>query len=134
GGDIPRRAAAYDMPVKSIDGNDLYAVYDTAKEVIAAVRSGGGPYFVEFKTYRWYPHFEADSIPDLRPKDEIEAWKKKCPIICLEKKLLETGVLTRSARQEIENQVMAAIEEAVSYAIASPLPAPEDALADIYSA
>ncbi len=134
GGDIPRRAAAYDMPVKSVDGNDLAAVYETAQEVVAAVRSGGGPYFVEFKTYRWFAHFEADTIPDLRPVDEIAAWKKKCPILRLEKRLLEAGILTGPEIKEIDRQVMEIIENAVSYAAASPLPAPEDALEGIYSA
>jgi TPP-dependent pyruvate/acetoin dehydrogenase alpha subunit len=134
GGDIPRRAAAYDMPVKSVDGNDLFTVYETAKEVIAAVRAGGGPYFVEFKTYRWYSHFEAPTIPDLRPVEEINAWKKKCPILRLEKKLLQDGILTEQKVKEIGDQVMAAIEDAVNYAIASPLPQPEDALADVFSA
>ncbi len=94
GGDIPRRAAAYNMPVKSVDGNDLVTVYETVKEVVAAVRSGEGPYFVEFKTYRWSSHFEADTIPDLRPKEEIASWKKQDPILRLQKKLLEAGILT----------------------------------------
>jgi pyruvate dehydrogenase E1 component alpha subunit len=134
GGDIPRRAAAYDMPVKSVDGNDIVAVYEVAKEVVATVRSGGGPYFVEFKTFRWHPHFEANTIPDLRPVGEIEAWKKKCPIIRLEKRLLEEGILSAQEIKEIDSQVMAAIGDAVAYAVASPLPAPEDALADVYSA
>ena len=134
GGDISRRAAAYNMPVKSVDGNDITAVYETAKDVVAAVRSSGGPHFVEFKTYRWYGHFEANTIPDLRPVEEIETWKKKCPIIRLEKKLLEAGILTGQEIKEIERQVMAMIEDAVSYAVESPLPAPEDALQDIYSA
>jgi TPP-dependent pyruvate/acetoin dehydrogenase alpha subunit len=134
GGDIPRRAAAYNMPVKSVDGNDVTAVYETAKEVVAEVRAGKGPYFVEFKTYRWHGHFEAKTIPDLRPLKEIEAWKKKCPIIRLEQKLLDGGILTRQDLKMIDTQVMAMIEDAVTYAIDSPLPAPEDALADIYSA
>jgi pyruvate dehydrogenase E1 component alpha subunit len=134
GGDIPRRAAAYDMPVKSVDGNDIEAVYETAKEVVTEVRAGKGPYFVEFKTYRWHAHFEADTIPDLRPVEEIEAWKKKCPIVRLEQRLLKAGILTGQGIKKIDTQVMAMIEEAVTYAVESPLPAPEDALADIYSA
>jgi len=133
GGDIPRRAAAYDMPVKSVDGNDIEAVYETAKEVVTEVRAGKGPYFVEFKTYRWHAHFEADTIPDLRPVEEIEAWKKKCPIARLEQRLLKAGILTRQDIKKIDTEVMAMIEEAVAYAVESPLPAPEDALEDIYS-
>jgi pyruvate dehydrogenase E1 component alpha subunit len=133
GGDLLRRAAAYDMPTKSVDGNDLFAVYETAKEVVAAVRAGGGPYFVEFKTYRWSSHFEADTIPDLRPKEEIASWKKQCPILRLQKKLLEVGILSEQKIGDIEKQVMATIEEAADYAVASPLPEPEDAMADVYS-
>ena len=134
GGDIIRRAKAYDMPAESVDGNDVAAVREAAKDAVAKVRAGGGPYFIEFKTYRWYPHFEADSIPDLRPKEEIEAWKKKCPVLALRKKLIESGVLTLQEIEKINNEVMELIEEAVTYALESPLPAPEDALEDVFSA
>jgi pyruvate dehydrogenase E1 component alpha subunit len=134
GGDIVKRASAYDMPVRAVDGNDVVAVSEAAREAVAKVRAGGGPYFIEFKTYRWYAHFAADTIPDLRPLQEIEAWKKKCPIASLERRLLEAGILTRQEMETINGQVVGLIEEAVNYAVASPLPAPEDALADVYSA
>jgi acetoin:2,6-dichlorophenolindophenol oxidoreductase subunit alpha len=134
GGDIPKRAAAFDMPVTSVDGNDAVTVYEKAKEVIDTVRSGGGPYFVEFRTYRWHPHFEADSIPDLRPKSEIEEWKQKDPIVHFRKKLLDIGTMADKDVDTIENQVMTAIEDAVEYAAESPWPAPEEAMEGIYSA
>jgi len=133
GGDIPRRAAAYDMPVRSVNGNDVVAVREATSEVVAQVRAGGGPSFVEYKTYRWHPHFEDDSIPDLRPKVEIEAWKEKCPIVFLERRLIEAGIVTEQELAEINNQVMEQIEDAVRYAAESPLPKPEDALEDIFS-
>jgi acetoin:2,6-dichlorophenolindophenol oxidoreductase subunit alpha len=98
------------------------------------VRNSGGPYFVEFKTYRWSSHFEADTIPDLRPKEEIASWKKQCPILRLQKKLLEAGILTEPMINDIGKQVMANIQEAVDYAVASPLPEPEDAMDDVFSA
>lgn len=134
GGDIVRRAAAYDMPARSVDGNDVVAVREVAEETVAKLRAGGGPSFIEFKTYRWYAHFEDDSIPDLRPREEIEAWKKKCPILHLQRRLLEAGILTEEKINEIERGVLALIEEAVKYAAESPLPRPEDALEDVYSA
>jgi TPP-dependent pyruvate/acetoin dehydrogenase alpha subunit len=133
GGDIPRRAAAYDMPVRSVNGNDVVAVREATSEVVAKVRAGGGPSFVEYKTYRWHPHFEDDSIPDLRPKEEIEAWKEKCPIVFLERRLIEAGIVTEQELAEINSQVMEQIEDAVRYAAESPLPKPEDALEDIFS-
>jgi pyruvate dehydrogenase E1 component alpha subunit len=73
------------------------------------------------------------AIPDMRPTKELEEWKKRCPIACFERKLLEDGVVTLQELQEIEEQVMGLIAEAVAYAVESPLPAPEDALADVYS-
>lgn len=133
GGDIIRRAVAYDMPARSVDGNDVVAVREAATETVAKVRAVGGPSFIEFKTYRWHPHFEEDSIPDLRPREEIEAWKKKCPILQLQRRLLEAGILTERKVEEIESQVMEQIEEAVRYAAESPLPRPEDALEDVFS-
>jgi pyruvate dehydrogenase E1 component alpha subunit len=133
GGDLVKRASAYDMPTVAVDGNDVIAVREAAKVAVDRVRTGKGPYFIEFKTYRWSGHFVPNAIPDLRPQDEIEDWKKRCPIVCLERKLLEDGIVTRQDLQKIEKQVMDLIEEAVAYARESPLPAPEDALADVYS-
>ncbi|OGO31227.1 MAG: pyruvate dehydrogenase (acetyl-transferring) E1 component subunit alpha [Chloroflexi bacterium RBG_16_56_11] len=134
GGDLVKRASAYDMPTASVDGNDVIAVREAARIAIEHVRAGGGPYFVEFKTFRWSGHFVPEAIPDTRPKEEIEAWKKKCPIVRFMRRLLEDGIVTRPELQKIEDQVMGIIDEAVVYARESPLPAPEDALDDVYSA
>jgi pyruvate dehydrogenase E1 component alpha subunit len=133
GGDLVKRASAYAMPAISVDGNDVLAVHAAAGKAIRSVRAGNGPYFVEFKTYRWTGHFVPNLMPDWRPPEEIESWKKQCPLVCYERKLLEEGVVTRPDLQKIEKQVMDLIEKAVVYARESPLPAPEDALADVYS-
>ncbi len=133
GGDLVRRAAGLNVPGFSIDGNDVVAVHRAAGEAMAAVRAGGGPRFIEFLTYRWHPHFESNAIPDLRPVDEIEGWKEKCPLVCVEKKLLGAGILGKKDLADINRQVMDRIEDAVNYALESPLPRPEDALADVYS-
>jgi TPP-dependent pyruvate/acetoin dehydrogenase alpha subunit len=133
GGDLVKRASAYAMPTMSVDGNDVIAVREAAGKAIGSVRAGNGPYFVEFKTYRWTGHFVPNAPPDQRPPEELEAWKKRCPLVYYEQKLLEEGIVTRQDLQKIEKQVMDLIEEAVAYARESPLPAPEDALADVYS-
>jgi pyruvate dehydrogenase E1 component alpha subunit len=73
-------------------------------------------------------------MPYLRSKDEIEEWKQKCPVVCFENRLLEQGVVTRDDLKEINDTVMAKIEDAVRYALQSPLPAPQDALEDVFSA
>ena len=134
GGDLVKRASAYAMPTMSVDGNDVLAVREAAGKAVGSVRAGNGPYFIEFKTYRWSGHFVPNLMPDQRPPEELEAWKKRCPLVCYERKLLEEGIVTKQDLRKIEKQVMDLIEEAVAYARESPLPAPEDALADVYSA
>jgi acetoin:2,6-dichlorophenolindophenol oxidoreductase subunit alpha len=130
---IAERASAYVMPGSVVDGNDLIAVYEAAREAVDRARAGKGPSLIEFKTYRWRHHFEIDAIPDLRPPQEIEDWKKKCPIRKLEKKLLEEGILTAKALEEVNARVMMRIEDAVTYAVESPFPDPEETLDGIFS-
>jgi pyruvate dehydrogenase E1 component alpha subunit len=132
--DIAERAAAYAMPGIVVDGNDVVAVYEATQRAVARARVGGGPSLLEGKTYRWRGHFESDAMPDLRPAEEIEAWKKKCPIAHLERRLLEAGLLTRKEMEEIDAQVLSQIEDAVSFALESPLPDPQDALEGVFSA
>jgi len=128
-----RATGGYGIPGFVIDGNDVIAVYETTKKAVAEVRAGGGPVFLEFITYRWRGHFEAPGMPDLRPVEEIEVWKKKCPLLRFEKMLLESDIVAKQTLEDINTQVMQQIEDAVSYALSSPLPAPEDALEDVFS-
>lgn len=128
-----RATGGYGIPGVVVDGNDVVAVYEAAKKAVAGVRTGRGPVFLEFMTYRWRGHYEAPGLPDLRPVEELEAWKKKCPVAGFERILLKKGIVTKQIIEEIDTQVMQQIEDAVSYALASPLPAPEDALDDVFS-
>ena len=131
---VAERAAAYAMPGTVVEGNDLAAVYRATRDAVASARSGEGPSLLEFKTYRWRHHFEMTSIPDLRPPEEIEAWKQKCPIAPIEHRLLREGVLDREDLARLDGEVLARIEDAVRFALASPLPEPAEALEDVFSA
>jgi TPP-dependent pyruvate/acetoin dehydrogenase alpha subunit len=128
-----RATGGYGIPGVVVDGNDVVSVYETTKKAVADVRAGHGPVFLEFITYRWRGHFEAPGMPDLRPPEELEAWKEKCPLLRFEKALLDQGFATRQVLEEINTQVMQQIHDAVEYALASPLPAPEDALEDVFN-
>ena len=128
-----RATGGYGIPRVVIDGNDVIAVYEATQQAVAGVRAGEGPIFLEFLTFRWRGHFEAPGMPDLRPVEEIEAWKKKCPVKRFEKLLLEEGIATKQGLEDIDARIMERIEDAVKYALESPLPEPEDALEDIYS-
>jgi TPP-dependent pyruvate/acetoin dehydrogenase alpha subunit len=130
---VADRAVAYSMPGVVADGNDLVTVYETAEKAVKRARTGEGPTLVEFKTYRWRGHFEGDGLPDLRPKAEIEAWKKKCPVAFTKKYLLENGIADEQELEAMNDDIMAQVQAAVDFAVESPLPNPEDALEDIFS-
>ena len=132
-GDITRIPEAYHIASQVVDGNDVETVYAAAGEAVARLRKGDGPYFLECKTYRWYSHFLSKDIEDMRPADEIQAWKERCPIKAYEATLVERGVLTPAGLKQIEKKTLRKIEEAYAFAIASPYPEPEDALQDVYS-
>jgi len=131
--DITRMPEAYHIANQSIDGNDVELVYHAAAEAISRLRKGDGPYFLECKTYRWHKHFLSKVLEDLRPPEELEAWKKKCPVAAFERKLFDRKILTPSEAESINQKILAQVEEAHAFALASPYPQPQDALEDIYS-
>ena len=129
--DIASRASGYAMPGVAIDGNDVLAVYETMREAIERARAGQGPSLVECKTYRWRTHFEGE--PDTyRPPEEVAAWMQREPIAPYRKLLIEQKVLSVAEADKIEAAVLREIDEAVQFARASPLPAPEAALEDLW--
>lgn len=130
--DIADRASAYGIPGVVVDGNDVIAVYEAVKEAVNRARSGGGPTLIEAKTSRWRGHFEGD--PQIyRTPEEIEEWRRKCPIRRFEEKLLKMGVLNEDKIKEIREMVAKEVEEAVGFAEESPYPEPEEALEDVYA-
>ena len=126
------RAAAYGMPGKTVDGNDVLAVYETVGEAVARARRGEGPTFIVCQTYRWHGHFEGD--PDTyKPQEEREEWMKKDPIPRFRRKLIERRVLIEKQADEINREMEREIEKAVKFAEESPLPEPEETLEDVYA-
>jgi pyruvate dehydrogenase E1 component alpha subunit len=126
--DIANRAAAYDMPGVTVDGDDVLAVYETAGEVIGHARRGDGPTLLECKTHRWFGHYVGDP-QGYRDAKEIERCREFDPIERLQNKLIQEKVLTS---EEIEEKVSAEVDEAVKFAEESPFPEPAEALDDIY--
>jgi TPP-dependent pyruvate/acetoin dehydrogenase alpha subunit len=126
------RAKAYGFPGVTIDGNDLLLVHETAREAIARARAGQGPTLIECRTYRWYGHSEIDPANYRDPK-EVEYWKGRDPVALYEAHLEQSGVMTAADRNAVVERVDAEIEAAITEAEASPHPAPETALEDVYS-
>ena len=130
---VAGRAAAYSMSGMIADGNDPVAVCETAGKAVSRARRGEGPTLLEFLTYRWRPHFEGGGVPDLRRAEELTEWKKRCPVACMEKQLLESGVMSKSELMALDAGIMTRVQDAVDFAVHSPQPDPEDALEDIFS-
>lgn len=132
--DVSVRAAAYNIPGVTIDGNDVMAVYETAGKAIQRARAGEGPSLMECKTYRWRGHHEGDPNQGRRYRtmDEVKAWMEKCPIKRFEERLVEEKVLTKPKIKKIWEAIQKAIDNSVEYANQSPFPEPRDLYEDVY--
>jgi TPP-dependent pyruvate/acetoin dehydrogenase alpha subunit len=112
---------------------DVIAVYEAAGEAIDRARRGEGPTLLECKTYRYYDHVGVRGMGiAYRSKDEVEEWKQRDAIRLLEGQLAEQDVLSTDAAAAIHERVRAEALEAIEWAEASPYPAVDDLLADVY--
>jgi len=118
---LSERAKAYGFPGLSLDGNDILAVYEAAQTAIARARRGEGPTLLECKTYRWYGHSEIDPAK-YRMKEEVEAWKKRDPVVAFERVLTEKKLLSEEQKKQIADETTREINEAVQFAEQSPYP------------
>jgi len=126
------RAAAYAIPGKTIDGNDVFAVYEEVAKAVARARKGDGPTLVECKTYRHYGHFCGDP-QTYKKKEEADEWLKKDPIPRFRKQLIQMEAFTQDEANAIDGEMKAELDRAVKFAAESPYPAPEEALEDVYA-
>lgn len=129
--DIYRKAAAYNMPGKKVDGNDIIAVYEAARKAIARARRGNGPTLLEAKTSRWLGHYVGDP-QNYRSAEDIKAVRRLDPVARFQTRLLAEKVLTLDQIEVIKGKLRAEIEEAVEFARNSPPPQAEAVLADVY--
>lgn len=128
---LSEKAQPYKMPGVTVDGNDPLAVYEAAKAAVDQARSGGGPSLLELMTYRITGHSRRD--PCLyQPKDERERAKAKEPIGRFAQCLQSGQMATESQLKQIDADIEREIEDAVAFALACPLPEPEDALNDMF--
>jgi len=126
------KAASYQMPAWSVDGMDVLGVDEAAKTAIEAVRAGGGPHFLEFRTYRFRAHsmFDAELY---RERDEVDEWKERDPINLFREQLLADGVLTDELWQSMQDDVATEVVDAVAYAEAADWEPVEDLERFVYS-
>lgn len=127
---VAERASSYNMPGVRVDGMDVEAVYNAAKEAIERAKSGNGPTLIECDTYRKYGHFEGD---EQKYKTDNDPNKDRDPIIELREKALQNGWMTAEEADRIEAEAKETIKKAVEFAEASPLPDLESLYTDIFA-
>ena len=130
--DIYRLADAYDMPGDSVDGMSCEEVHKGMERAVRRAREGGGPTFLEIKTYRYRGHSMSDPAK-YRSKEEVEEFKEKDPIEHVQKLLRENNWATEADMEETENRVKLIVDDAVKFAEESPLPDDGELYGDIYS-
>ncbi|HVN53305.1 MAG TPA: thiamine pyrophosphate-dependent dehydrogenase E1 component subunit alpha [Anaerolineaceae bacterium] len=129
---VSERAAAYAIPGKTVDGNDVLAVYEAAREAITYARSGQGPSLIDCLTYRWRGHSKSDRNL-YRTAQEIEEWKHKCPIRRFKKVLVEGAVMTQEEVDIIDLAAKAAVDLAAEEAQTLPEPSPLNMEDEVYA-
>jgi pyruvate dehydrogenase E1 component alpha subunit len=129
---VADRAPGYNLPAVIVDGNDVVAVYAATQQAVEAARQGNGPTLIECKTFRMRGHAVHDNQAYV-PKGLIAEWAKRDPILRFEQYLSERGLLSEQLRVETQVRVDAAIDDAVAYAEASPLPDPATLTERVYA-
>lgn len=129
--DLAQRARSYHIPGECVDGMDAIAVYRSVKEAVDRARAGDGASFVEAKTYRFLGHYVGDPALYM-PPEEREAWRQRDPILRLGRQLRAWEYLTEEEDEQMMIGVEAELQAGIDYARSSPIPAPEDALNDLY--
>jgi pyruvate dehydrogenase E1 component alpha subunit len=118
--DLTAKAGAYAVTARSVDGMDVLAVAEAARDAVAMVRAGRGPVFLELQTYRFRAHSMYD--PELyRDKAEVERWKTRDPITTFVTRMQAQGTLAPDVMATLEEEVTAEIDAAVAFGDAADL-------------
>jgi pyruvate dehydrogenase E1 component alpha subunit len=130
--DLVLKASSYEIPAWHVDGMDVVAVESATRRAADAVRAGGGPYYLEYRTYRFRAHSMFD--PELyRSKAEVEEWKKRDPIALFAARLRAAGMLDDESYAALEAEVGHEVESAVAFSESGTLEPVEELTRFVYS-
>lgn len=131
---VGSRGAAYGMPGFTLDGNDVLEIHRVAGEAVQRARRGEGPTLIECQTYRTRAHAEGMGDFTYRTREDVEAWKQRCPINRLRATATDNGHAGLAAQFDaVDREVAAIVAEAREFAESSPWPTPESATQHVYS-
>jgi TPP-dependent pyruvate/acetoin dehydrogenase alpha subunit len=129
--DLADRAVAFGIPAAIVDGNDVLAVFQSAREAVAECRAGRGPRVIEAKTMRMRGHAQHDPA-EYVPKKMFEQWKSRDPIARYEKYLTQNKIWDARAKSELDAKIEALLDEEQKFAEESPFPPAELAEQGVY--
>ena len=134
-GDVAKRAEAFGMANETADGQNVRETYAIAQKYVERARSGGGPAFLQFKTYRYHGHHVGDiARAYYRPKAEEQEWvTERDPITLHGTWLMENGVADRAALDAIQEKLVVEMDAAVDFAVNAPYPDPSRVTEDVYA-
>jgi TPP-dependent pyruvate/acetoin dehydrogenase alpha subunit len=129
---ISNRATSYGFRGEKVDGNDVLAVYEAAKQAVAECRKGAGPVMLELLTYRRTGHSRRDPC-NYQPRQERDAWSQRDPIALFGESLIQRSDIKKSDLAELHARIDREIELAVKQAQSAPKPSLDDLMADVYA-
>ncbi len=126
------KACGLGLPGQTIDGTDVFTVYNVVSERVEAARNGNGPALVEAKMYRITPHSSDDDDRTYRSRAEVEENKKRDPILMAQTRLIEDGIYSENDLEELDKKAKQIVTEAVNSAMEAPYPLGEEAAYPVY--
>lgn len=130
---VGSRAGAYGMPGFTVDGNDAIEIHRVAGEAVERARSGQGPTLIECKTYRTRAHAEGMGDFTYRTREDVEAWKQKCPIQRLKRAACDQQPDLGNRFDSVDQEIGAVVKEAREFAEGSPWPTAQSASEHVYA-
>lgn len=131
--DIAAKASGYLISAKTVDGMDVLAVCDAAREASEYIRAGHGPYFLELQSYRFRAHSMFD--PErYRDKTEVEAWKTRGPVVNFAAHVQQQGLLRQDEIDALQKDVDEEVDAAIAFAEAGQWEPLTDLTRDVYAA
>src|SRR5690349_18878984 len=129
---VAGRGASYGVAGVEVDGNDVEAVARAAGEAVQRARSGGGPTLIECKTYRTRPHSEGMGDYTYRTREEVAAWRERCPIKRFRGELLQGQQVTAPELDALDAEIQAEVTAASAAAEQGPWPDPAAAATHVF--
>ncbi len=125
------RAKGYNMTGVTVNGMDVEAVREVAEEAVKRGRAGGGPTFIEVKTYRYFGHGASDHRP-YRTREEEQEWWKRDPVASYGSRLEAEGAATKDELAQVESEIIQEVEAGLAFALSSPDPKADESTLYVY--